>query len=665
MLGGNGLNYEYEMERDFRKYRFIGLFWIGISMLFLEGCANIGKPDGGMKDWDAPVYLYSTPKMDQTNFHKDKLEITFDEIVGIDNSNDKIVVSPPQKKKLNVKSYGKKLVVRLRDTLKENTTYTIDFSDAVKDNNEGNRLQNFYLSFATGDTLDSMQFQGRLLSAYNLEPITGCYVGITSNLTDTAFTKTPLERLSYTDSEGKFVVRNAKPGSYKVYALKDGNKNYYYDLPTEDIAFLDTIYIPSMKTTGYVDSTYDKEGKVDTIFDARRTEYEPKDILLRLFNEEKQNLYLLKHERPERWKLSLGFSTLTDTLPILTPVNFSPKDSVWYIYQRVKDEKSATKQHTLASENSSSSGNKTDDNTPKMTCAFWIPDSSIFKQDTLLIAVDYLHTDTLKQLSWNRDTLRFRYTFKDPVEAKKSKKKKDKSKKDTIADSVKIKFLELAKRPSSTMELNDSVVLVWKEPIVKFNPDSIHLEMKKDSLFYPIESTLKFDTTDKITFSILPKEDWKEGEDYRVVLDSATIVNCFGLFNKKEVCTFKTQKIETYGNLFLTITGLEGKSSFVELLDKSDNAVLKSKVKEDSTCEFWYVKPDKYYLRLIIDENNDFQWNTGNYKEKKQPEEVFYYPSALDSRANWNVEQSWNIHSVEIFKQKPLDIVKNKSKNNK
>jgi len=206
MLGGNGLNYEYEMERDFRKYRFIGLFWIGISMLFLEGCANIGKPDGGMKDWDAPVYLYSTPKMDQTNFHKDKLEITFDEIVGIDNSNDKIVVSPPQKKKLNVKSYGKKLVVRLRDTLKENTTYTIDFSDAVKDNNEGNRLQNFYLSFATGDTLDSMQFQGRLLSAYNLEPITGCYVGITSNLTDTAFTKTPLERLSYTDSEGKFVT---------------------------------------------------------------------------------------------------------------------------------------------------------------------------------------------------------------------------------------------------------------------------------------------------------------------------------------------------------------------------------------------------------------------------------------------------------------------------
>ena len=217
---------------------------MALAML-LEACANIGSPEGGPRDYTPPQVMKTTPAAGALNFKGNKVEITFDEIVNLKEQQKKVVISPAPKTQPLIRTVGKKVTIEFRDELEENTTYVIDFSNAIEDNNEGNQMDGYSFAFSTGDVIDTLAVSGIVLRANDLEPMQHVLVGLHSNLDDTAFTRLPLERVSRTNDLGKFTIRNLKAGTYHVFAINDVDGDYRM-ARTEDIAFLDTLVVPSV-----------------------------------------------------------------------------------------------------------------------------------------------------------------------------------------------------------------------------------------------------------------------------------------------------------------------------------------------------------------------------------------------------------------------------------
>ena len=194
---------------SWKKYQLPLLLLLGIMVY---SCASMGTPDGGPYDEMPPKFLRSNPGMHAVNVKDQKIELEFDEFIKLEKASEKVVVSPPQLDQPELKVVGKKVVMELIDTLKDATTYTIDFSDAIVDNNEGNPMGNFSYSFSTGAAIDTMEVSGTVLEASNLEPIKGIQVGLHKDLGDSAFVSKPFDRVSRTESRGRFTIRGIAPG---------------------------------------------------------------------------------------------------------------------------------------------------------------------------------------------------------------------------------------------------------------------------------------------------------------------------------------------------------------------------------------------------------------------------------------------------------------------
>ena len=192
-----------------------------IVIIGFYACASTGMPDGGPYDETPPKFVRANPEPNAINNKRKKISIEFDEFIKLDKASEKVIVSPPQNETPEVKVSGKRVLVEFFDSLKANTTYTIDFGDAIVDNNEDNPLGNFAYSFSTGESIDTMEISGTVLNAADLEPVKGIQVGIHKDLNDTAFSKIPFDRISRTDSRGHFNIKGIAPGTYRVYALMD------------------------------------------------------------------------------------------------------------------------------------------------------------------------------------------------------------------------------------------------------------------------------------------------------------------------------------------------------------------------------------------------------------------------------------------------------------
>lgn len=601
------------------------LYVIG-SLMFFYACANIAAPTGGLYDVDPPKVVKSTPVFNATNSNRSKIEILFDENVKVEKPMDKVIIAPPQQSFPVIKAQGRKVIVELEDELKPNTTYTIDFTDAIVDNNEGNTLENFALSFSTGEELDSMAISGIVLAAENLEPAQGIYVGIHSNFNDTAFTNIPFERISRTNSRGTFTIKGVAEGKYKLYALRDLNRSYTYDNPQEEIAFLDSILIPSTVEAFRNDTIFKDSLTIDTIYEVKYTRFLPDNLILRSFESGFKRQYLQKHERMVPHKLDLYFAAPTDEaqLTLLSPKATSDN---WFV-----------KESSVTND----------------TVSIWITDSLIYQSDTIKLKVDYLQTDTLNNHILNTDTLNF--TFR---ESKKRKSEKDKKKEEEAP----IKFMNIRHNVQSSHEIYNPLSIEFEQPILNFDSAEIKILHEVDSLFVPIEYNLLSDSLNARFYKMQYK--WEPGEKYKLLIDSAVFVSPYGLHNNKIEQVFTVKKLEEYGNLLFAIDGLpEGKVAFVELLDTQDKPFRKKSVRNNEAL-FMDLKPGKLYARLVIDENEDGEWTTGNYELKRQPEMVYYNPKLYEIRAFTNHEESWDLNEQPAFKQKPLEITKNKPEEKK
>ena len=285
----------------------------------LYSCASIGRPDGGPYDETPPRFIGSTPEAGALNNKRTKVSLMFDEFIKLEKATEKVVVSPPQIQQPEIKASGKRIQVNLLDSLKPNTTYTIDFSDAIVDNNEGNPLGNFAFTFSTGTEIDTMEVAGTMLDASNLEPIKGMLVGLHSNLNDSAFNKLPFDRVARTDSRGRFSIRGVAPGKYRIYGLMDADQNFTFNQKSEMIAFHDSLIIPRMEERIRMDTAWVDSLTYDTVVEKKYMHYLPDDVILRAFKELNYSQYLIKSERLVPQKFTFYFAGKADTLNQLVP----------------------------------------------------------------------------------------------------------------------------------------------------------------------------------------------------------------------------------------------------------------------------------------------------------------------------------------------------------
>ncbi len=609
-----------------------------IVIIGFYACASTGMPDGGPYDETPPKFVRANPEPNAINSKRKKISIEFDEFIKLDKASEKVIVSPPQNETPEVKVSGKRVLVEFFDSLKANTTYTIDFGDAIVDNNEDNPLGNFAYSFSTGESIDTMEISGTVLNAADLEPVKGIQVGIHKDLNDTAFSKIPFDRISRTDSRGHFNIKGIAPGTYRVYALMDGNQNYLFDSKTEAIAYLDSLVVPSMEGAVREDTIWNAIDTLayDTIYKINYTRFLPDNLILRAFKEENPLQYLIKSERPQLNRFSLYFSAKADTLPTLKGLDFDEKDALVI-----------------------------ESNLRKDSLLYWIKDTTLCERDTLTLQLTYLATDTLGQLVPKTDTLRMvnkinkerRLAMAEEARKKEEKERKKRARKgDTLR--VKTKFLSMNVDAPSAFDLNRNITLKFEEPVAHIDTSAIHMAVKIDSLWEDIPFIFQTD-------SILPRQyqilaDWQPGKEYRMQIDSLAIQGLYGLYTDKVENTLKVKTLEDYGTLYLNITGA-GPHAIVQLLNSSDAIVRQQPVSRQNTCDFYFLQPNtKYYIRLFNDDNQNGVWDTGNYEAKRQPEEVFYFPKVWEMKANFEFEETWNVQDIPLDKQKLDEIKKQK-----
>lgn len=604
--------------------------FIIIAAAVMYSCANIGNPSGGPIDKTPPIFMRSNPTPNAVNVKDRKIEIFFDEIVTLKDPSTKIIVSPAQTEMPRMSALGRKVTVELVDSLLPNTTYTIDFSNSIQDNNEGNAIDNFAFAFSTGSVIDSMRVSGYVLDSRTLEPMQSVVVGLQSNLADSAFHKEKLQRVALTNDRGQFTIRNVSPGSYHIFALKDLDRDYKFGNPTEDIAFLDSIIVPSIGSREAADTVYNDLNEIDTIMRATRPAYFPNDILLSMFNEDRKSQYLANNMRVDSTRISLTFAAASDTLPSLNIVGRNDVPDQWYTLER----------------------SQTND-----TLTYWIRPPHLVSADTLMVATTYLRTDTTSNLSWGTDTLKF--TF----QRQKAKKKKKNEETDSLEQ---IRFMELHPLANGTQEVYAPLLLQTGTPIERYSREAFHLQRKlqNDTIFYPAEIksiALRDSTLNRR--DLMLKVDWEPGAAYTLAVDSLAMTDIYGLQTKPLKVDFNVRKMEEYGNIVFNITAVRD-SAIVELLDGTEKIVLRAPVK-NHRAELLNLLPGKYYARLFIDRNGNGKYDTGNYDMHLQPEETVYYPGAINLKKNWDVEQTWDIYATPIDKQKPEAIKKNKPERKK
>jgi len=598
------------------KHTFLSALGAGVLTLAMYSCANMGNPKGGPIDETPPKFVGSTPGIGALNNNKQKIVLEFDEFIKIEKASEKVIVSPPQVQAPEIKQSGKKVTVNLLDSLKSNRTYTIDFSDAIVDNNEGNPLGNFTYTFSTGMAIDTLEVSGYVLDASNLEPVKGILVGLHSNLADSAFTKLPFDRVSRTDSRGHFIIRGIASGTYRIYGLQDANQNFAFDQKSEVVAVSTTPISPHFEFRTKQDTIWKDSIKVDTIKTRQYTHYLPDNIVLRSFKENAKSQYLIKSERLTPHKFSFYFAAPASGLPKIKGLNFDEKNA-FIIEKSLKND----------------------------SINYWIKDSLVYKKDTLNMTLGYLYTDTLGKLVPKTDTLN--------LAVKKVKGATVAPKKKKAGEPEPTKFLQMKSSASSTMDVYSNIRLEFEEPIARYDSTAIHLKQKVDSLWKDASFIFRQDTLHPLKYELLA--DWEPGKEYTFSVDSTAFHGLYGLSTNKLESKFKVRSLDEYATLYMNVSGVDS-TAFAELLDAQDKVVRRVKL-VDHKASFYFLNPGKYYVRLINDTNGNGVWDTGDFQKGIQPEEVFYYQQELELKALWDVEQDWNVRAVSLEKQK-LDILK-------
>ncbi len=615
------------------------LFYI-IAFMAVVSCARMGSPDGGWYDDDPPRILGSEPAEQAVNVTGKKISIFFDEYIKLDNPTQNVIISPPQMEMPEVAEKGKKIVVELKDTLIPNTTYTIDFGDAISDNNEGNPMGNYTFTFSTGEVIDTFEVAGFVLDASNLEPVKGISVGLYRNLADSAFRTKPMERVSRTDDRGHFVIKGVAPGEYRIYALQDADNDFRFTQKSEMIAFSHETYKPSSGPDIRQDTIWRDSLHIDNIIRVPFTHFYPDDVVLMAFQEEQTNRYLIKTERKEPDRINFFFSYGDKELPVIEGLNFNA-DSAFVIEANAK----------------------------KDTLTYWLRDTTLINQDTLRMNLSYMLTDSLGQLVQHTDSAievlpkiayeRRMKMHKKEVEEWQKEQEKRKKKEEPYDSIYPVNPLAPKYNIPQTVTPKSIVLIEIPSPLASLDTAAIHLYSKIDTLWY--KTPFDFCQHDSLLRFYEIRADWQPGTEYSLEVDSAAFKDIYGLVSNVYKQGIKAKPLENFATIKMQLSGIQDSAVIVQLLDKSDKMVRETPMDKDNVAYFDFVQPGSYYMRAFVDRNGNGLWDTGLYDEDVQPEEVYYYYRNIEAKEKYDIKLSWNLSQRKRNEQKPGEIVKQKA----
>lgn len=609
-----------------------------VGETLLSSCARMGHPDGGWYDERPPHVVSAVPEENATNVTSKKIVISFDEYIKLESAHEKVMISPPQHEQPEIKVTGRNIYVNLLDSLLPNTTYTIDFSDAILDNNESNPMGNYTYTFSTGDTIDTLEVSGYVLEAKNLEPVKGILVGLYAD------GDSVMRRVARSDSRGHFVIRGIASGGYTVGAVQDADGDYRFTQRSEKMAFSHDVIVPTSKPDTRQDTLWQDKDHIKDITITGYTHFLPDDIVLRAFDHKATERYFLKAERKDERYFTLYYTAPVDVqykkpLPQLRLLNApSHLGRDWGVAE--------------PSVNAD-------------TITYWLRDTALVNQDTLRLEMQTYITDTLGVQRLTTDTLEILAKTPYAKRLKKLQKEKEewqedlakrlrRAKPDEVVDTLMPrKMLDVKYSFNAPMIPNGSIVVGMPSPLERFDTTAVHLYVKRDSLL------------DEVPFVITPVvnrrceifTDWQPGATYSLKVDSLAFIDIYGTESGKYEKDIQVGKMEDYGSLFVNVTA--SLPVIVQLLNGQDDVVMTSPA-TDGTAEFYYITPGTYYLRAIIDSNGNGVWDTGDYFADCQPEDVYYCPDPVECKAKWDITKTWNPTAKPLYQQKPDAITKQK-----
>jgi len=537
------------------------LVYILFSLIILFGCAKRGAPTGGPKDSIPPVLVNASPKLNSTNFDSEEIRLTFDEWIKLDKVQDQLIISPPlEKSSYEIKPLSgvtKKVFLNFLDSLAPETTYTINFGNSIKDNNENNPLTFFSYTFSTGETIDSLYIRGNTKDAFSQESdefISLQLYRVDSLFKDSIVFQNKPTYISNTLDSTNYKFQNLKEGKYLLIALKDVDNNYFFDPFYDKIGFLDSLI------------TLPRDSVID----------------LKLFKEETEIIWDKPHFINSE-KIGFGYYGKLDLDKIKIESNIP--DSVNYVFIKEKE---------------------TD------TLNLWLSRNSF---DSLNFSL--IETDTIKLTTVKFDR-----------------------KRDSLIDS-----LNVSPKTVNVIHLKESFKISSNIPLNKIE-DSLITIRDIDSLIIPFTTSIndRLDEID-IDFEVSPSD------DYSIFIKPRAIKDIRGTENDTLQFNVVSQTLEDYGNVFLDVIANNDSKYILHLLDSNSNIIREFKnVNSLSTYIFDYIRPGKYTFRLIEDLNSNDIWDTGNYLKQVQPEPVYYFPSELDVRANWDLNETFNLNLLNSLK---------------
>jgi len=581
--------------------------FIVLFVFVLWQCASQGYPEGGPKDETPPRMVSSEPPMDAMNFDGNEIVIEFNELVALKEAMQKIVVSPPLNEQPSFTGRGNKVTVKFNEELQPATTYTIDFADAIQDNNEGNPLKGFTFSFSTGETKDSLRISGHLLEAETHKPVEGVLVMAHSNHADSAFTNMVPPRVAKTNENGRFSIKNLAEGDYRIFALEDANRNYRFDLWNERIAFHPELVEPHYEWRERTDSLFKDSVTLDTVMVYDELVYLPDSLQLFLFQEEDDRQFLEDDNRAERHRMDFIFNRPLRQKLGVELVEPEPENDDWFIYERSAKHDSVM---------------------------IWLNDSSLISRDSLRVEATYQVRDSLNELVGQRDTL---------LMVSRSTNEEESDEEDAETPS----FTPLPVRlTSGTQEIRGSTRMNFPVPVARINREGIEVAQLVDTAYQPVEFELEQDTVRIRQYKILYERE--PGGEYRITIDSAAIRDVYGRPNNEAKGKLTIKEEDNYGTLYVNLEAFKD-NALLQILDTKDKVVRKGKVPESGKLAFRYVKSGSYFLRVLNDKNDNGEWDTGDFSEVLQPERVHYYPDTIDIRANWDQVVPWNMEEHPLF----------------
>lgn len=612
------------------------LTFLAVAALLMVGCARPGTPDGGPYDETPPQVVGATPKEGALSSKPSTIEIFFDEFVKLEKAAEKVVISPPQINMPEISTVGRSIKVKLLDSLRENTTYTIDFGDAIVDNNEGNPMGKYTYTFSTGERLDTMQVSGKVLNARNLEPIKGIVVGLHSDTTDTAFTTKPFERMARTNGSGEFTIKGVAPGTYRIFALQDADGDFVFSQKSEMIAFNRQTIAPRCFADVRPDTVWRDSTHYDSIYMQPYTHFVPDNVVLLAFTETLLDRHLLKSERLVPEHFDVYFTGPSARRPTIRGLNFD--------------------ESKLVAECSANND----------TVIYWIADTALVHTDSLFAEITYMANDSVGALVEMSEELPFVSRLPRSRQQKMEQQAYDEWAKEQEKRKKKGRHYQTVMPPprldilcgvSSSLDPYNNVVFTSPEPLAEVDTSKFHLYLKSDTLYLPAPHLVEQNPNTTLRYTLYGE--WRPEQEYLLVVDSAAFKSIYGKPSGRIENRFSIPSLDTYSTFAAVIDGVADSALVVEMLNGSDN-VERTERANGGKANFFFLKPGTYYMRAYNDRNGNGQWDEGNYSQGLQAEEVYYYPAPLTLRAKWDFEQAWNIHDLPLQRQKPEAITKQK-----